>query len=651
MSYGTLQNDRSQRSAIQALLAGAAPLPEGAIATGSVPRSVAEKLGETISVKDFGAVGDDSTDNLAAINAAQDYLVSIGGGTLLYPPGIYRVSSAILCRSNVRHIGSGKLATVLRNTGAHATARLNDCFNIGAMSINIVDEFTGYAGTLSADRRALTLTTEGAGANFAEGEGALLGATATVEIGDDDPPEQGFLVYIVDITGDVVTFESPLPEDVADPQLFKFSGNDSSSGYDWHLGHHIEVGNFTFAQGSIHNQCGYKVYIHDIDIQQCRNFITWNAFCHSIIERVTANYWNRACEIKLYSHESLVRDCTARWYDGTGGATPTTPLSFGEFANRITLDNFDLVTEQTSSAAGYCGIQYSRYVTIRNSRLHFLNMPAAAAIDVYDGLSALASSTDLLIDNCEVKVGGDAVRFFRTSDASPANPPADLVVRNCKFLGTVSSPTTAINLQGGDRIRIENVDLPADNLIAVTAGTTNVIQPSPSGLAKLPIDLQTGQQVNSRTALGTSASVGHLGISTTYGAAAVTRSIASATTSEQAYWRFRLPDDWASGGTLQLRARCSVQNGPAQVSATITPSVKKLGDNGVGSDLYSAGAVSVNSATATDYDLTFASTNLSPGDMAQVEVTFAIDNTGGGSTVTGRLLALKLLYQSTMKGR
>lgn len=61
--------------------------------TGAPVRTVAEKLYETISVKDFGAKGNGSDDDTAAIMAAFNYAKTSNRGALLFPPGRYCVTS------------------------------------------------------------------------------------------------------------------------------------------------------------------------------------------------------------------------------------------------------------------------------------------------------------------------------------------------------------------------------------------------------------------------------------------------------------------------------------------------------------------------------------------------------------------------------
>lgn len=65
--------------------------------TGAVSRTVQSKLAESVSVKDFGAVGDGTTDDTAAIQAAVNSLSAAGkGGTVFLPAGAYKITSNIL---------------------------------------------------------------------------------------------------------------------------------------------------------------------------------------------------------------------------------------------------------------------------------------------------------------------------------------------------------------------------------------------------------------------------------------------------------------------------------------------------------------------------------------------------------------------------
>ena len=62
--------------------------------TGAAARTVDSKLGDTVSVKDFGAVGDGVADDTAAVNAAFT-AVGATGQSLYVPAGIYLISNTI----------------------------------------------------------------------------------------------------------------------------------------------------------------------------------------------------------------------------------------------------------------------------------------------------------------------------------------------------------------------------------------------------------------------------------------------------------------------------------------------------------------------------------------------------------------------------
>jgi len=59
-------------------------------------RTQADKNAEFVSVKDFGAVGDNTTDDTAAISAALDYVLSFDRPPKLHvPPGLYKVTRVL----------------------------------------------------------------------------------------------------------------------------------------------------------------------------------------------------------------------------------------------------------------------------------------------------------------------------------------------------------------------------------------------------------------------------------------------------------------------------------------------------------------------------------------------------------------------------
>lgn len=78
-------------------------LPSG---TGAVATNVQSKLREFVSVRDFGAVGDGVADDTAAIQAAIDSLVPLGG-VVRMPEGRYKTTSPILLKTGVSLIGDG----------------------------------------------------------------------------------------------------------------------------------------------------------------------------------------------------------------------------------------------------------------------------------------------------------------------------------------------------------------------------------------------------------------------------------------------------------------------------------------------------------------------------------------------------------------
>jgi len=91
-------------------------------ATGAVNRPINFKLQEYVSIKDFGAVGNGTADDTAAIQAAWTWAISNGGARIHVPTGTYLVTSAINITgaNNVTFEGDGIDNTIITSNSTTA---------------------------------------------------------------------------------------------------------------------------------------------------------------------------------------------------------------------------------------------------------------------------------------------------------------------------------------------------------------------------------------------------------------------------------------------------------------------------------------------------------------------------------------------------
>ena len=86
--------------------------------TGAVARTIRGKQEDVVSVKDFGAAGDGTTDDTTAINAAIVYAATQSRRALLFPHGNYKITASLtsISSSTWRVYGEGKHATRIFTT-------------------------------------------------------------------------------------------------------------------------------------------------------------------------------------------------------------------------------------------------------------------------------------------------------------------------------------------------------------------------------------------------------------------------------------------------------------------------------------------------------------------------------------------------------
>lgn len=116
--------------------AGTDPTYEGFLqsGTGAATRTWQTKAREIVSVKDFGAVGNGSTDDTAAIQAAITAVAAASGGTVFFPKGTYKISSALtVTAGNTCLQGEGYGAAILTTNSTTA-----DMITVGTGTVSSV---------------------------------------------------------------------------------------------------------------------------------------------------------------------------------------------------------------------------------------------------------------------------------------------------------------------------------------------------------------------------------------------------------------------------------------------------------------------------------------------------------------------------------
>ena len=124
----------------------------GSTPTGAVNRTIYEKLSEYISVKDFGAVGDGTTDDTTAIQNAINYAISQNGKAVFLPVGTYKITSTLIINVTDSYVSTRLIgenaSSVNPTTGAviqHTTVTNNPALVIqGARHVSVENiQFNG----------------------------------------------------------------------------------------------------------------------------------------------------------------------------------------------------------------------------------------------------------------------------------------------------------------------------------------------------------------------------------------------------------------------------------------------------------------------------------------------------------------------------
>ena len=123
MTAGSTSITTSLSHIYKGYLGDSTPIVTGA--TGDVTRTLQKRLDDYVSVKDFGAVGDDSTADVVAIQRALDELYrdtdkddARARRVLFFPAGTYKINASLTIPPFATLVGEGPDKTIIKNSAS-----------------------------------------------------------------------------------------------------------------------------------------------------------------------------------------------------------------------------------------------------------------------------------------------------------------------------------------------------------------------------------------------------------------------------------------------------------------------------------------------------------------------------------------------------
>ena len=424
--------------------------PAGA---GAVATNVQAKLRQTVSVKDFGAVGDDSTDNLLFFKAALLYLGTQGGGALYVPAGVYRVSSPIIVTSNIELFGDGITSQIKNSVGTYTNA--GDVIHIGVSS-----EWVGWSNSGSA-------VTDATIANFDAGDYSKINAS-NVYVHDlhvstsATAGTQGLGIWAVNAQNFVI--ENIWSTNTATPVSV---ANDSA------------IAQMACRNGVVRNVIQVTsgrwydlVYIGDaefIDVSGCMNNPTSNSTLNAAITIGGKGRFNR-----VHDNQILFQSVGSKIGVELTGESPATSTENYVYNNTIVKAGFGVVVYQMNNQRVYNNDFYSCTTAIRNY----------GTDTIFNGNTFTANTNDFdFKSGSNSTITNTALTFSKITGDSTALV-NEQTYRNCWGFGGVKQKV----YWGADYI-IESADIAQVTsqgaAVQFAAGTTNLFFRIPDNLYKM----------------------------------------------------------------------------------------------------------------------------------------------------------------------
>jgi hypothetical protein len=456
--------------------------------TGAVATTVQDKLRESVSVKDFGAVGDGVTDDTAAIQAAIDGVFARGGGEVYVDSTTtyYKTTFPLYMRKGVSVVGHASRPKIWNLYDAPYNFFYHQVFACG----NFHPAYLQTAGSVPDGsppfpRDAIAVTTPGTfqvtlsvggtGASYSVGEQIVVVSTTQSSAAGYDIPTYMFLNEVVAIAGDVLSLRYPI--DVAlTGGVAKLSGRfgrNSAPLFFWQNGSlrnlEIETIGYWMADSATLN-CNFE----NLTITS-RTMVYGNAFQYTNWRNLDCRFSWKVSECSMNSFYNNVTGFRALFTGTAPFDVANEGITIQENARYVQFSNGTINTGANTN-----GSQALRILNASNVQFHDISVDCPATRSgalIYVGGSIDPNEIDCAdnkIKDIAINARGGAGSFLYVEDVLVNGKVHDNIFDNITGRGVCTSAVAFVSTTVQNILRNSNFD--DGNLLLASSPVNQIIE-------------------------------------------------------------------------------------------------------------------------------------------------------------------------------
>lgn len=388
------------------------------------------------NVRDYGAVGDGTTDDTAAFISAQ-----AAGREVFVPEGEYRITSWIPMLSGRRWFGVGP-DSIIANDKTNATIDKHACFLPGLHHPSLMSGQTKYAlNNIAYGDPSVTCTTAGDAANFGVGDLVIVGSDTNLS----GVSRHAQLNKVQAKSSGTLTLVDPIEATITDAKIWTITGTDSSTSTGIYAIEDVLVENLGFKGRSAFATKGavFRGTFRDLTMHDVAIFFAANMLTNVTIERLRGQYCGRYLEFAFNSYNVVARDWKGRFTPPTGlqsgESMASPPIHLGEQPFRVLLDDVQCHVDAGYTPSSELAQIKGSKITLRNVDLRHNGSSGTFLFSVPDCSYTGFGYQSVTFDDCRFSAPGKArIGTIGGATASAQNP-TDVQFRGGSIEGTVTS--------------------------------------------------------------------------------------------------------------------------------------------------------------------------------------------------------------------